>query len=101
MSYRGSIYDHQFHIRPKATTTFGETIAMYLAQYFDLHSPQRGAHGQQLHFFTLHGKHTPACRAKKTWLPPIFCVSTHPSQPIATWMASAISVTLSTLPKGV
>jgi len=30
--------------------------AMYLAQYFDLHPPQRGAHGQQFHFFkTLHG----------------------------------------------
>jgi hypothetical protein len=27
---------------------------MYLAQYFDLHPPQRGAHGEQFHFFTLH-----------------------------------------------
>ena len=24
MSYRGSINDHQFHIRPEATTAFGE-----------------------------------------------------------------------------
>jgi hypothetical protein len=58
MSHRGSIYDHQFHIRPEAATTFGETIAMYLAQYFDLHPPQRGAHGQQFHFFTLHENHS-------------------------------------------
>ena len=36
----------QFHIRPEATTTFGETIAMYLAQYFDLHPPQRSAPGE-------------------------------------------------------
>jgi hypothetical protein len=44
MSYRSSIYDHQFHIRPEATTAFGETIAVYLAQYFDLHPPPRGGH---------------------------------------------------------
>jgi hypothetical protein len=48
MSHRGSIYDHQFHIRAEATTAFGETVAMYLAQYFDLHPPQRGAQWHSL-----------------------------------------------------
>jgi hypothetical protein len=28
MRHRGSIHDHQFHIRPKPTTAFAETIAM-------------------------------------------------------------------------
>src|SRR6516225_7254491 len=72
MSYRGSIYDHEFHIRPEATTTFGKSIAMYLAQYFDLHPPQRGAHGQQLHFFALHNApllHRMSKDAYPFWVP--------------------------------
>src|SRR5262252_1359014 len=85
MSYRGSIHDHQFHIRPEATTTFGETIAMYFAQYFDLHPPQRGAHGQQFHFFTLHNK--TLLRGVRKMLP-ILGTCTRPAMPSMVRFAS-------------